>query len=191
MNSEYLAFQCQDSELSIIWKRMKKLVISMVFQQIIAVLSFAFPSKIYFLCLMIVKTLLSLCCKIYVTKFCVTCSVSGHLVSLAFSRLIAMFWKVFGGLNSLSLTCWSIYFYVWNLWKDKNQWLTSWSNGNTIVAQSSTWTCLNWLYCDLPTTPCGHKHILVTNDQFSKFLSVIPWRIGLCKPHVNIFLIIV
>lgn len=87
----------------IIWKRTKKLVISMVFQQIIAVLSFAFSSKIFFLCLMIAKTLLSLCHKIYVTKFCVTCTVSGHLLSLAFSRLIAMFWKGFGGLNSLDM----------------------------------------------------------------------------------------
>ena len=58
-NSEFIAFQCQDSELSQIlffWKRMKKIVISVVFQQIIAVLSIAFPSKIIYLCLMIVET---------------------------------------------------------------------------------------------------------------------------------------
>ena len=73
-NSEFIAFQCQDSELSQIfffWKRMKKIVISMVFQQIIAVLSIAFPSKIIYLCLMIVETLLSFCHKIYAKKFVV------------------------------------------------------------------------------------------------------------------------
>ena len=75
----------------------------MVFQQIIAVLSIAFPSKIIYLCLMIVETLLSLCHKIYVRKFCITHIVTGHLVTLAFSRLIAEFWKGFGGLNSTDM----------------------------------------------------------------------------------------
>ena len=88
---------------SIFWKTMKKIVISMVFPQIIAVLSIAFPSKIIYLFLMIVETLLSLCHKIYVKKFCVTHTVTGHLVTLAFSRPIAVFWKGFGGLNSTDM----------------------------------------------------------------------------------------
>ena len=48
-------------------------------------------------------TLLPLCHKISMKKFCVTQIVTAHLVTLALSRLIAMSWKGFGGLNSTDM----------------------------------------------------------------------------------------